>query len=82
MLRITLNWVAEESSLLKFRGGATQAQKTFLGSFLCLKQPELILPALETATTVDREARLGTIRGNKAEPDCKTMLSRSDQVTN
>lgn len=70
----TLNLVAEDSSLPKFRGGATQAQTTFLCSFIRIKQHELILPALETATLADREKPLVAVRANDAEPDCKTII--------
>jgi hypothetical protein len=79
---ITLNLVAEDSSLLKSRGGAMQAQTTFLCSFICLKQLELILPSPDTATLVDREAPFDRVRGNKAEPNNETILFRTDRVLN
>jgi hypothetical protein len=79
---ITLNLVAEDSSLLKFRGGAMQAQTTFLCSFPCLKQHEVILPPPYTATLADREAPFERVRGNNAEPNNETILFRGDRVLN
>lgn len=74
MNKTTLNLVAEDSSLPKFRGGATQAQTTFLCSFIRIKEHEFILPELDKATLAEREKPLVTVRGDNAEPDCKTIL--------
>lgn len=71
----TLEFTADDPSLLKYGGGAMQLQTTILLWSFFLQKNELC--ASRTATLRDLEEQLGTVNGKNTEPDIETMIPGS-----